>query len=113
MASFVDLYRASYLKPSADSDRLNYLSARYLNIRFMLTPSQEYVVTAKDEANSFGIAYNVYGDKSYWWVVCFYNGILNPITDIVPGRRLQLPSLADVNAFLTRQTTSEAATVTI
>jgi hypothetical protein len=112
MASFVDLYRASYLKPGTDG-RLNYLSAKYLNIRLMVSPSREYVVKAADEANSFGIAYNVYGDPGYWWIVCFYNGILNPITDIVPGTRLQLPSLADVNAFLTGQSAAEAATVTI
>lgn len=101
MSSFVELSRASYLRGSVSPDRLNYLSAHYKNIRFRVPATQRYNVTAFDECNAPGIAYNVYGDKGYWWVVCQYAGINNPMTQFVPGLVLQLPSLADLNTFLT------------
>ena len=104
MTTFVDLNRASYLKLSPDPKRFNYLSAKYKNMRFLVRASQTYLVTSKDMANSFGIAFTIYGDRDYWWIVCTYNGIIDPITGFIPGRILQLPSLSDVNKFLNNQT---------
>ena len=103
MSTFVDLNRASYLKGSTSAERFNYLSAKYKNLKFLVPPSQNYIVSSKDIANSFGIAFEIYGDRGYWWIVCFYNGILNPISGFEPGMVLQLPSLADINSFLTSQ----------
>lgn len=113
MSTFVDLNRASYLKSSVSVDRLNFLSAQYKNIRFLLPASRRYVVDMSDTANAPGIAYRLYGDKGYWWVICQYAGILNPITAFQPGTILYLPTLADINTFLTSQTDSAETTVTI
>lgn len=103
MSAFIDLNRATYLKGSVDPSRLNYLSAKYKNITFRIVPKQHYVVTHADTANSFGLADAIYGDKGYWWVLCMFNGILDPISEISPGVTLKLPSLADINNFLTSQ----------
>jgi hypothetical protein len=103
MAAFIDLHRASYLKPSVDSNRLNYLSAKYKNIKFLVQPRQQYVVTYTDRANAPGLAFSIYGDRDYWWILCLYNGILNPIDEIAPGTVLRLPSINDINNFLTSQ----------
>lgn len=114
MAAFIDLNRASYLKPSESPDRLNYLSARYKNITFRIPPKQQFTVTHVDRANAPGLAHLIYGDKSYWWVLCLYNGILDPIEEISPGRVLNLPSLTDINNFLTSQDSNVVnASVTI
>lgn len=114
MSSFIDLNRATYLKASVDSNRLNYLSAKYKNIKFRLVPKQQYVVTHIDTANAPGLAHSIYGDKGYWWILCMFNGILNPIEEIAPGTTLRLPSLVDINNFLTNQgTTLTNSTVTI
>jgi hypothetical protein len=102
MSSLVDLKRATYL-PIAGSTyapRLNYLAAKYKNIKHLLPAVNTYVVTASDVANLPGIAFNVYRDRDYWWVIGFYNGIIFPETDLVPGMVLQLPSLSDINALL-------------
>jgi hypothetical protein len=102
MSSLVDLKRATYLEISGTTKnpRLNYLSSKYKNIRHLLPAVNTYVVTSADMANLPGIAYNVYRDKDYWWVIGLYNGIIFPERDLTPGLILQLPSLSDINALL-------------
>jgi hypothetical protein len=106
MSTFVELDRSSYLRASISPDRLNFLSAHYKNIRFLVSPTQRYNVKIFDQCNAPGIAFNVYGDKGYWWVICQYAGVLDPYTEFRPGRVLNLPSLADLNSFLTRQSSA-------
>lgn len=102
MSSLVDLKRITYMKVSGSTKkpRLNYLSAKYKNIRHLLPAVNTYVVTSSDVANLPGIAFNVYRDRDYWWVIGLYNGIIFPETDLVPGLVLQLPSLSDINSLL-------------
>ena len=45
-----------------------------------------------------------------------YNGIINPITDLKPGKVLQLPNLEDINALLSIgliQLQTDSANITI
>lgn len=115
-ANILDLNRATYLAVGGPSKRpyLDYLSPKYLNMQYQVAASKNYNVDQSDQANAPGIAFNFYGSTDYWWVVCMYNGILDPITEFTPGRVLQLPTLADVNAFLSAQSVSQlSAVVTI
>lgn len=114
MPAFIDLNRATYLKESVSPDRLNYLSAKYKNVKYRLVPKQQYTVTHVDTANAPGLAHAIYGDKGYWWILCLFNGILDPISEIAPGTVLRLPSMVDINNFLTSQeSTIVNTTVTI
>jgi hypothetical protein len=115
-STVLDLNRKSYMNVGGTSKKpnLNYLSAKYKNIRFLLNAEFSYTVDISDVANSPGIAFNVYGDRDYWWVVCLYNGVTDPINGFVPGMVLQLPTLADINALLSAQDTQQTnATVII
>jgi hypothetical protein len=105
MTTLVDLKRISYLTPSGSTNKpsLNYLSAKYKNIKFLLQAERSYLVTSSDAANLPGIAHKVYGDKDYWWIIGLYNGIIFPESDLVPGMVLQLPSLTDINTLLATQ----------
>lgn len=112
-ASVLDLNRTTYLEIGGPTNKpyLDYLSAKYLNMRFQIAASKNYVVGQSDVANAPGIAFNFYGSVDYWWVVCMYNGILDPISEFAPGLVLQLPTLADVNAFLSAQGAPQASAV--
>lgn len=109
MASLLDLNRASFLTVggSVKKPALDFLSPKYLNIRYLLPPTKSYTVDSSDQANAPGISRAFYGSVDYWWVVCMYNGILDPITEFVPGSVLQLPDLSDINAFLSAQDTQQ------
>jgi len=113
MANILDLNRASYLQTGGTTKKpyLDYLSPKYLNIKFQLPASKNYIVDGSDRANAPGIAFNFYGDRDYWWIVCMYNGIIDPITEFSPGTVLQLPSLADVNTFLSSQDPQQLSTL--
>lgn len=102
MSTAISLNRRNYTK-LGNNLSLDYLSAKYKNIKQILKPTQSYTLTSSDAANAPGIAFTVYGDVNYWWVVCLYNGILDPISGLEPGVVLQLPSLADINALLSSQ----------
>lgn len=108
-SSVLDLNRVSYLSLGGNTKKpaLDYLSPKYLNIKYLLPAAKAYNMTSADQANAPGIAFSFYGSADYWWVVCLYNGILDPITELTPGRVLQLPNLADVNAFLSSQDTQQ------
>ena len=38
------------------------------------------------------IANAFYGESRYWWVIAQYNNILDPFTEIIPGRILLIPT---------------------
>lgn len=110
MATVLDLNRRTYMKRGqAKRETLDYLSAKYKNLRFILPANQSYVISTRDKANAPGLAFQFYGDRGYWWVICLYNGILDPINGFEPGMVIQLPTLADINALLSSQDTQQLA----
>lgn len=112
MTTILNLDRRSYLQVGGTTKRpaLDYMSAKYKNIKFVLNPTISYVVTSADAANLPGISFNVYGSRDYWWVIALCNGILDPISGLTPGLVLQLPTLADINAFLSTQDAQQLST---
>jgi hypothetical protein len=95
-----DYRRVNYIPMSTDRKSLDFIKANYNNIKFALSTSKVFVVTDPFEANLPGIAYELYQDVGLWWILAMYNGIIDPINDIVTGLQLNVPSLTDINAFL-------------
>jgi hypothetical protein len=100
LINFIDLNRATYITPTKKKDRFDFVSARYKNMRWLLRHTETYEVTASDTANLPGIAFRVYGDVGYWWILGMYNGIIDPVADIRPPLTLGIPSLSSINTFL-------------
>jgi hypothetical protein len=73
MTTLIDLNRITYMSVGGSIKKpvLNYLSAKYKNIRFLLQARTSYLVTSSDAANLPGIAFRVYGDRDYWWVMVY------------------------------------------
>lgn len=102
MADILDLNRAPYLTVGGTPTKpyFDWQTAEYKNIKFLLPPIYRHVCTAADWSNSPGIAFQYYKNTDYWWVVCQYNGIIDPITEFWPGRVILLPGLPELNAYL-------------
>ncbi len=114
MTTVLNLKRNSYMDQGTTQQSLDYLSARYLNIKFIVPARDSFVVTQAYEANAPGIAFDFYGSADYWWVVLLFNGIQDPVEELVAGKVLQLPGLADVNAFLSlKESQEQDLTVTL
>lgn len=52
-----------------------------------------YFVEKKYENNPQLLGYVFYGDTGMWWLICMYNGIIDPIDEIIEGKMLLIPSL--------------------
>lgn len=58
-----------------------------------LSPSDmQYTVENKYEGRLDLIAYAFYGEPKLWWVIGQYNNILDPISEIIAGRVLLIPT---------------------
>lgn len=53
------------------------------------------------------IAYKHYRNVNYWWAIALANDIKNPLTDLVPGETLLIPTRSAITeALAERQTQS-------
>ena len=46
------------------------------------------------------IAYNVYGAEEYWWLVLWFNGLIDPFSAIPAGTVLLVADLSSVTSVL-------------
>lgn len=98
----MDQRRANFIMLTADKTKLDYQNVKYIDIRFSLQAIQKIVVSDAFEANLPGIAYQLWGDPDfkYWWALGLYNGIVDPIEDVVTGLELLIPSIDDIKKYL-------------
>jgi hypothetical protein len=64
-------------------------------------------------ANLPGMAYKFYGDTSLWRALMSYNGLSDPLSDIVIGITINVPTKADLQAYLSSQSSNANLTMTI
>lgn len=79
---------------AAQSEELpDWLNARYVDLHEKVLETLFHTVSDTDIGQPDLIAYTYYGDSNWWWLVCSYNGIVNPIVDMYLGQKLRIPSL--------------------
>lgn len=64
--------------------------------RYELT---SYRVSEQDILRPDLISYVNYNTKDYWWLILFYNGIVDPFSELEVGDLLYIPNLIDVYEF--------------
>ena len=47
-----------------------------------------YLVEAEDWWDN--IAFKIYGDVQYWWVIALFNNVINPFEELTPGTSLKI-----------------------
>lgn len=52
-----------------------------------------YFVEKKYEGKPQLLGYVFYGDTGLWWVICLYNGIIDPLEEIIEGKLLLIPTI--------------------
>lgn len=90
---------------------LDVLSASYEGLRDQNIICDTVIITDSEVAQPDAIAHKFYGQSQLWWIICSYNGILDPYTELVPGTKLLVPRLDEVMIYLTRD--SSAITPTL
>jgi hypothetical protein len=89
-----------------------HLSYDVLNSEFLfklrsVKPISEITISAKDEFLPDGIAYQIYGNELFWWIILYYNG-LDSIDEFVAGTVVKLPDFTEIEKifFNLRQRTN-------
>lgn len=85
---------------------LDVANSSYVNMRFGVLPAQVITIDAKYQANLPGLAFDFYGDQKYWRAILSFNGLVDPINDIVVGTRIGLPDPASLEAFMAQGNSS-------
>ena len=95
----------------ANKERLDFLSATYLKIFRRLRLDTYYTVEGIYDSHPELLSYQLYGTPYLWWVLCFYNGIIDPITEIVSGKELKIPTLDSIEGALQGLEKSSVGTI--
>lgn len=75
------------------------LGASYLDLQESVKEYKTYVVTSTDEGLPDKAAYQFYGTSELWWVICVYNGIIEPLEEYRVGLVVKIPTI-DITSFL-------------
>lgn len=78
----------------------DWLRARYVDLADQVFEYVIHVVSETDLGMPDAIAFKYYENSNWWWVLCSYNGIVNPATDMFLGQRLRIPLLQQVQIVL-------------
>lgn len=90
-----------------NSTDLDILNSPFTNIRFGVMLDTLITVTAEYEANLPGLAFDYYGDQTYWRAILAFNGLVDPINDIQVGVVLGMPNKSSLEAFLSSNKASD------
>lgn len=64
-----------------------------------------YDIHLVDEGEQFSaptISWKSYGDETYWWFICYYNGIMIPTQELKAGLKIKLPNLQQMKTYLNK-----------
>lgn len=89
-----------------NTNDLDVFNSSYVNMRFGVLPAQVITIDAKYQANLPGLAFDFYGDQKYWRAILSFNGLVDPINDVVVGVRIGLPDPASLEAFMAQGNSS-------
>ncbi len=53
-----------------------------------------HVVDYRETLDSISLKY--YGNPTFFWVICDFNHIQDPFTELTVGQRIKIPSLGDI-----------------
>lgn len=84
---------------------LDLLNSGYVNLRYGATLETVITIDSRYEANLPGLAFDYYGNQEMWRVIMEFNGIQDPLNEVLVGVLIRMPSQASVDAFFTKTST--------
>lgn len=79
---------------------LDVMQSSYKNIRWAVVPDAIITIDSKYEANLPGLAYDYYGDQTVWRAILAFNGLQDPISDIIVGSVIGMPSRSSLDKYM-------------
>lgn len=104
--------RSLYLPLAQVTDRFgsyimpDWLGATYLPFIQLLPVQEQYILQAKDVPFPDLLSYRKYGTIDYWWILCMYNGAIDPIWDMQAGQLWKIPTFPGIQKLLANSAAS-------
>lgn len=80
--------------------QLDYTQSSYVRLHLRNLPYEFFTVLAQHKHRPDLVALDALGDPSCWWIICFYNGIINPLKELTSGVVLRIPDKTSVETLL-------------
>lgn len=90
---------AQYM-PYSNVGELDVFNAKFRGLRWRVRTAEVIVINAAFENNLPGLAHTYLEDKGLWWALAYYNGIQDPMHDVVSGMVLRIPDKDQLVALL-------------
>lgn len=91
------IYRKSLTEQETS---LDWLSATYNNLFEQIISDRLFIVTEAESGLPDAITARAYSTSELWWLICVYNGIIDPLDEIQPGLKLRVPDIDQSTVFL-------------
>lgn len=91
------------------------LSSKYINLIESVRNYNIITVTSVEEFRPDIISKQYYGTEELWWVICQFNGVVNPLEDLYKGLEIKIPKYQDLVLYLqssVSKTNSRIGTIT-
>ena len=98
---------------SDNTTGLDLLNSSYVNLRYGATAENVITIDARYEANLPGLAFDYYGDQEMWRAIMAFNGLTDPINDVITGVLIGLPSQASIDSFFAKNSTNLNPTLSL
>lgn len=85
---------------------LDHMKAKYNTMFSRAISYTDFMVDESVAGRLDLISWKVYGTVDMWWILGYYNGVVNPIFDLEPGKKLKIPRLTDLQFALEVNATS-------
>jgi len=92
------------------------LAAKYINLRDSIKTYSIAIITSVEENRSDIISKKYYGTEELWWIICQFNGVVNPLEDLYVGLEIKIPKYQELIIYLqnsVNKTNSRIGTITV
>jgi hypothetical protein len=92
---------------------LGFLDLSYINMVRKLRYDRVHTVNQSEEGNLQLISFTYYNTIELWWILAMYNGVVNPITEVITGLRLKVPTLTSIEDYFREHVSQQASVVSL
>ncbi len=65
----------------------------------IIRPTTFYTIRYEDIQRPELLAYKLYGNQDYWWILMYVNEIHDVWNDITEGKIIKIPNIKDINEW--------------
>lgn len=94
--------RTQMFKPTTTDETIELDYYNNLFIDMDLPDVEEIIIDSVFQGRPDRIAYKKYGDFNLGWLICWHNDILDPVNELVVGKKIRIPDIREFYRYLNK-----------